>query len=279
MTCGVDTGGILMQHYPGERITPAGQVGELSRNFKSITLKELEEAKAQLLTRVESKHLMTLDQCIGLFETLGDDYRVLEVNSSRISRYDTLYYDTNSFFTYIQHHNGKGNRYKLRVRRYGSTGEIYLEVKKKNNKGVTEKSRIRTSWPQEGFLPDQEEFLRSSFPYDYHKFLPMVRTVYDRLTLVSNAFPERITFDTNISFRTIDGERSFPQLVIAEIKYEKGVRNSPALLALHSMGIRKRGFSKYCIGVSLLYRWLKHNRFKSNLLFLSGLSSRGGISC
>ena len=279
MTRGVDTGGITMQQYPGERITQVGQIGEVSRNYRSITLKELEDAKAQLLTRVESKHLMTSGQCTDLLKTLGDDYSVLQVNNSRISRYDTLYYDTNTFFTYIQHHNGKGNRYKLRVRRYESTGEIYLEVKKKNNKGATEKSRIRTTWPQEGFLPDQEEFLRSSFPYDYREFFPMVRTVYDRLTLVSNLFPERITFDTNISFRTVDGERSFPELVIAEIKFEKGVRNSPALLALHSMGIRKRGFSKYCIGVSLLYRWLKHNRFKPNLLFLSGLSSRGGIPC
>lgn len=268
-----------MQQYPGEWNTPEGIVGAVTRDFKSITLKELEDAKAGLLTRVESKHLLTLDQCVALFETLGDSYRVLDVNNSRISRYDTLYYDTNSFFTFIQHHNGKGNRYKLRVRKYVSTGDIYLEVKKKNNKGTTEKSRIRTIWPSEGFLPDQEAFLQSAFPYDFHNFFPVLRTVYNRLTLVSRVSPERITFDTNVSFNTVHGTKSFPELVIAEVKYEKGVRDSPALLALHSMGLRKRGFSKYCIGVSLLYSWLKHNRFKPNLLFLSGLSSRGGISC
>lgn len=268
-----------MQLYQSAHQSPEGQIGRVTSKFESITLKELEKAKAQLLTRVESKHLMTLEQCRTLLEALGSDYRVLEVNDARISSYDTLYYDTNSFFTYIQHHNGKGNRYKLRVRKYMSTGDVYLEVKKKNNKRATEKSRIKTSWPSEGFLPDQEAFLHSAFPYDFHNFSPVLRTVYDRLTLVSRVSPERITFDTNISFSTVAGTKSFPELVIAEVKYEKGIRNSPALLALHSMGLRKRGFSKYCIGVSLLYSWLKHNRFKPNLLFLSGLSPRGGISC
>jgi len=269
-----------MQIIPGEQDSLAGPVGAVTRHYESITLKELEEAKAGLLTRVESKHLLTLDQCIALLDSLGNSYRVLDVNNCRISRYDTLYYDTNSFFSFIQHHNGKGNRYKLRVRKYLSTGDVYLEVKKKNNKGATEKSRIKTSWPFDGFLPEQEAFLNSAFPYDFHNFFPVLRTVYDRLTLVSRVSPERITFDINISFSTVHCTKSFPELVIAEVKYEKGVRDSPALLALHSMGLRKRGFSKYCIGVSLLYSWLKHNRFKPNLLFLSGLSSSpGGVSC
>ena len=268
-----------MQQNTGDRDMPEVRMLSVTRDFESISLSGLKEAKAQLLTRMESKHLMTLEQCLGLLAGLAESYRVLDVNNSKISRYETLYYDTSSFVTYLQHHNGRGNRYKLRVRRYDSSKETYLEVKKKNNKGATEKSRIRTSWPFDGFLPDQEEFLESVFPYDHHEFFPVLKTVYNRLTLVSNESPERITFDTNVSFMTGHEERSYPELVIGEIKYEKGVRNSPALLALHTMGVRKRAFSKYCIGVSLLYRRVKHNRFKPNLLFLSGLSCGGGIPC
>lgn len=279
VTMETNTGGYVMQQGPCEQLAPEERMRAATRDFESINLSELEEAKAQLLTRVESKHLMTLGQCIGLIAALDGSYRVLDVNYSKISRYETLYYDTRTFFTYLQHHNGKGNRYKLRVRQYASTGETYLEVKKKNHKGATEKNRIRTSRPTGGFLPDQEEFLESAFPYDYHAFFPVLKTVYDRLTLVSNESPERITFDTNVTFRTEEGERHYPELVIGEIKYEKGVRNSPALAALHAMGIRKRAFSKYCIGVSLLYHWVKHNRFKPNLLFLSRLPYGGGISC
>lgn len=250
-----------------------------TQEFGSISLKGLEEAKAGLLIREESKHLMTLEQCLNLLAVLTHSYMVLEVNDSRITRYETLYYDTPSFLTFLQHHNGKGNRYKLRIRRYDSSKETYLEVKKKTSKGTTEKSRIKTRWTTTGFSPDQKEFLESAFPYDSHEFSPVIQTTYDRLTLVSNELPERITFDSNISFLSGQEKRTYPHLVIVEIKHEKGCRSSPALTAIHARGIKKRGFSKYCIGVSLLYDWVKHNRFKPHLLFLSKLTAGGCPAC
>jgi hypothetical protein len=247
--------------------------------FESISLSELEESKAQLLTRVESKHLMTIRQCRELVRKLARSYRVLEIQDIRIGRYETMYYDTPLFLTYLQHHNRQGNRYKLRMRHYDTSDETYLEVKKKDNKGSTEKSRMKTSWSSSEFLPEQVEFLKSAFPFNCQSFHPVLWTVYERLTLVSKESPERITLDTGIAFS--DGQRviSYPRLVIGEIKCEKGVKHSPALLALHELGIRKRTFSKYCIGVSLLYNWLKHNRFKENLLYVNKLSRGGGVPC
>ncbi|OPZ43787.1 MAG: VTC domain protein [Euryarchaeota archaeon ADurb.BinA087] len=254
-------------------------LSSLINEFESISLSELDETKARLLTRIESKHLMTLGQCREFVRTLGGAYRVLEIQDIRIGRYETLYYDTPMFLTYLQHHNRKGNRYKLRLRHYDTSDETYLEVKKKNNKGSTEKSRIRTSWSSSGFSLEQVAFLRAAFPYDSRVFHPVLWTVYNRLTLVSKKIPERITLDTGISFG--DGQKvlSFPDLVIGEIKHDKGVKNSPALLALHAQSIRKRAFSKYCIGISLLYSWLKHNRFKENLIYLSKLSGGGRTAC
>ncbi|MCU0632676.1 MAG: polyphosphate polymerase domain-containing protein [Methanolinea sp.] len=278
-TIEMNAGNCGIQRDLNDRIAPEAELSSVIRKFESISLSDLEEAKAQLLTRVESKHLMTAAQCSTLISTLADSYRVLVINNTRIGRYETLYYDTSAFLTYLQHHNGKGNRYKLRLRHYESSDETYLEVKKKTNKGSTEKSRIRTCWPTNGFLPEQEEFLKSAFPYDYLGFFPALRTVYDRFTLVSTKSPERITFDTGVAFDNGQKVRSFPGLVIGEIKYEKGVRNSPALSALHAMGIKKRAFSKYCIGVSLLYDWVKRNRFKQNLLFLSKITPGAGIPC
>ena len=270
---GMNEGTPGMQYGPAHCAGPGSRMLSATRDFGSISLKGLEEAKAGLLSRVESKHLMTFEQCLGLLGELTNSYLVLEVNNSRITRYKTLYYDTPSFLTFLQRHNGKGNRYKLRIRRYDSSKETYLEVKKKTSKGTTEKSRIRTLWTKTGFSPEQEEFLESAFPYDYREFFPVVKTVYDRLTLVSTKSPERITLDSNISFLSGQEQKTYPGLVIVEIKHEKGIRASPALSALHTLGIRKRGFSKYCIGVSLLYDRVKHNRFKQNLLLLSKLDS------
>jgi len=263
----------------GNEQDDCSDLSSLIAEFEGISLAGLEETRAQLLTREESKHLMSLQQCRDLVQALAGSYRVLEIQGTRIGRYDTMYYDTPSFLSYTQHHNGKGNRYKLRLRYYNSSGETYLEVKKKTNKGSTEKQRIKTPWSSAGFLPEQEEFLHSALPYDFRAFRPVIKTVYNRLTLVSAYSPERITFDMAISFR--DGQHviSYPDLVIAEIKYEKSIKNSPALNAFHGMGIRKRAFSKYCVGVSLLCDWLKHNRFKQNLLFLSRFTHGGGAPC
>jgi len=270
-----------MQSRPIDRYEPMTEwdFPSVVRSFEGITLDEVAGAKTQLLNRVESKYLMTAGQCRKLIQALSGSYRVLEVRNTRISGYETRYYDDSSFTTYIQHHNGKGNRYKLRLRHYESSGETYLEVKKKSNKGSTEKRRIQASWTPAGFLPEEERFLGAAFPYDCRGFHPVLVTAYDRLTLVSTEFPERITFDIGISFANGYQSISYPALVIGEIKHDKGAKNTPAQSAIRSMGIQERSFSKYCIGVSLLYGQLKHNRFKPNLLFISGLSAGGYQPC
>jgi len=260
-----------MRYDPDERNELKEELSSVIRELDAISLSEIEDKKVQLFTRIESKHLMTIGQCKELVQRISDSYRVLEIRSVRIGRYETMYFDDDSFRTYIQHHNGKGNRYKLRLRYYKSSDETYLEVKKKSNKGSTEKRRMKTRWAQTGFLPEQERFLRTTFPYDFQEYRPVLRTEYDRFTLVSNEFPERITFDTDISFKNFQRGVSYPEFVIGEIKHDKSVKNSPAQSAVRTMGIKEKAFSKYCTGVALLYDRLKHNRFKPNLLILARL--------
>jgi hypothetical protein len=255
------------------------ELSSLLRGFDGITLQEVDDLKARLLTRVENKHLMTFPQCRELVKKLSDSYRVLDIQDTRIGRYETEYYDNSSFISYIQHHNGKGNRYKLRMRYYESSGETFLEVKKKTNTGFSEKNRLKTTPPLAGFLPEQVHFLERAFPFDYKEFTPVLRTVYDRVTLVSREYPERITFDMGVSFRSGYRAVSYPSLVIGEIKYDKGLPYSPARSAIGMMGIRKRGFSKYCTGIALLFDRLKHNTFKENLLYLGRLFPGGGDPC
>lgn len=233
-----------IRHGPDD---PFG-LSEIVKGFEKVSLAEVYAMKARLLTRMESKHPMTLSQCRDLLRKLTGSYAVLDIKNTRVGRYETLYFDTPSFLTYLQHHNGRGNRFKLRLRHYESSGETYLEVKKKNNKGSTEKERLKTCW-SDGLRPEHEDFLASAFPYDFRKFSPVLMTQYRRLTLVSADPPERITFDTGISFRHGRRTVSYPEFVIGEVKYERGNKNSPAQAALRSMAIPRQGFSKYCIGI------------------------------
>jgi len=251
---------------------------ELER-FEGITLEDLKKSDAQLLNRKERKFLMTRDQFSELLTCLSGSYRVLEIDHSRTSRYSTEYYDTDSFLTYLQHHNGKANRYKLRVRHYLSSGDSYLEIKEKQNTGTTTKRRIPVESDAALSEPAPEAFLTSTFPYDYREFHPVLTTEYTRVTLVARNHPERITFDVNLTFHTDVCEYSYPDVVVGEIKHNCPLRESPAGAVLHMMGIRNTSFSKYCTGISLNYAEVKHNRFKKNLLLLDKLSGGGNSVC
>ncbi|MDD1720344.1 MAG: hypothetical protein LUQ25_09815, partial [Methanoregulaceae archaeon] len=90
--------------------------GELSAAlgaFEGISLEELKNSDATLLSRKEKKFLMSYEQAVHLIAGLAGSYLALEIEDARIGRYETLYYDTDTFMTYLWHHNGKANRYKL----------------------------------------------------------------------------------------------------------------------------------------------------------------------
>ncbi|HDS63361.1 MAG TPA: polyphosphate polymerase domain-containing protein [Methanofollis liminatans] len=247
--------------------------------FEPITLDDLKNSDANLLDRTETKFLMTADRFVQILSDLGDAYRVLTIEGARQGRYETEYYDTDSFLTYLQHHNGRATRYKLRFRHYLSSDTTFLEVKEKRNTGRTVKKRLETDGLPELSDPGPGTFLAESFPYDAGAFHPVLLTAYDRITLVARDHAERLTFDLNLTFDNGMERRSYPRVVIGEIKHDRALRRSPAMTALGRAGVRKTGFSKYCIGVSLLYTGLKHNRFKRNLLFLEKLSSEGRSVC
>lgn len=243
--------------------------------FDQITLDELKHSEAQLLDRTETKFLMTIEECAAILADLGGSYRVLMVGGSGIGRYETKYYDTRAFLTYLQHHNGKADRYKLRFRHYLSSDMTFLEVKKKKNTGRTIKKRLETDGIPRTLDQEQRTFLTESLPADFRAFHLVLTTVYDRITLVSRDYKERITFDLNLSFSNESENRSYPYVVVGEIKHDRALHESTAKEAFRRAGARKSAFSKYCIGVALLYPALKHNRFKQNLLFLERLSSEG----
>jgi hypothetical protein len=261
---------------------PSSEVSDLSMElagFEEITLEDLRNSDAQLQSRRERKFLMTFRQCVNLVSGLTGSYMALDIEHSRVGRYETRYYDTESFMTYFHHHNGKGHRFKLRFRHYCSTDRTFLEVKERLNTGRTVKKRLETKGALELAAKGPATFLESAFPYDFREFHPVLTTGYNRVTLVSKDCRERITFDTGLSFCNTETFFSFPGVVVGEIKYDRSLFMSPALAGLKTLGIRKTRFSKYCIGVSLIYTGQKQNEFKPVRNRLETLSHAGVATC
>ena len=230
--------------------------------FEAITLKEMDNVK--LMNRTDTKFTFNIMQFEKALDIVLNDYRILEVEGKRVSRYKTLYYDTKGFNLYAKHHNGQLNRYKIRHRTYVESKIGFLEVKFKNNKGRTIKSRIKQAETTETWNGDAKTFLDNMLPFEPHTLVPVIWVNYSRLTLVNKNSAERLTIDLDLEFVNGDKTEKLSNLVIAEVKQESK-KASPFLKAMKQLHIREGSISKYCMGIALTSDGVKKNNFKEKL--------------
>ena len=115
-----------------------------------ITLDEM--ASVKLMNRIDSKYLTDEKTLLGILaDAAAAGYRVLVADGARISPYDSVYFDTEGLRMFSDHHNKRLRRQKVRTRAYVNSGDAFLEIKRKNNRGRTKKKR--TEIPI-GELPD-----------------------------------------------------------------------------------------------------------------------------
>ena len=230
--------------------------------FNPITLQEMDGVK--LMDRTDTKFTFNIQQLPEILEEAKEYYRILEVESNRISRYKTLYFDTEDFDLYNEHHSGKLNRYKIRHRTYVESNLGFLEVKFKNNKGRTLKTRIKEVEVPELHSGKAFEFLQKSLPFDPLILLPKIWINYSRITLVNKTSAERLTLDLNLEFEKDGNKQLLDQLVIAEVKQDSKIA-SPFIAIMRNKHIRQGSISKYCFGVASSYGQVKKNNFKRKL--------------
>ncbi len=223
-----------------------------------------------LMNRTDTKYLMSVDQLESVLQEVGHHYRILDIKGVRSNHYQSQYYDTEDFYFYRRHHSGKQNRLKIRKRMYVESNLTFLEVKFKSNKGRTEKDRTKL----DGLTPDlsieNENYIHETSHFEEH-LEPKLMNLFERITLVDQALPERITIDLNLSFVVNDKTVDIPDLVIIEAKQERQNRHSVFLQALKRRLIRPESMSKYCLGIALLTDQ-KSNMFKEKIRTIKSLT-------
>lgn len=233
----------------------------------------------KLLNRSDTKFILNTDMLAEILEDVKDKYRVLSTNGKRTNSYKTLYFDTQDFSSYINHHNGKLNRFKIRFREYIDSGIIFLEIKFKNNKGKTIKSRVKNPTIEGVLSPSSKAFIEKNSIYKADDLKPVLWNSFTRITLVHKIEKERATIDLNLSFSSYNGEikSELPHLIIVEIKQEKMSVDSDFIKALKKNHIRQSSMSKYCIGTVLTNKTVKANKFKEHILKINKLKNDRGI--
>jgi hypothetical protein len=231
-----------------------------------------------LLRRTDTKYLLSEEQLLWALAQLADRYQVLEIDGQRLHRYQTLYFDTPDWALYRQHHSGWRDRYKVRERAYADSDLAFLEIKHKINDHTTIKSRLRTPRLSGRIARDAESFMHRHYPYQAEGLEAKLFNTYQRITLVSRHSVERVTVDVDLRFMWDGACVPLDGIAIAEVKQEGFSLDSAFIGQMRALGVRATGFSKYCIGVSLLHPEVKHNRFKPQLRQIDQIVHTGGVA-
>jgi len=246
------------------------EIKELLDPFEPITLQEMDRVK--LMNRMDTKFAFRFSELNTLLPLLTLNYRVLTIEGTNTPHYESLYFDDERFSFFRDHHNGKGDRFKVRIRKYVESNLFFLEVKHKM-KGRTDKKRNDTDQFNE-VLPESDlAFVHKELQANKN-LVPTMWNSFQRITLVSKTENERLTLDFNILFEKDGVKKSFKQLVIAELKQEDLNRNSVFYQLMKGQRIRPYRLSKYCLGSVEIYgeEKLKFNRFKKKLLYLKKIN-------
>ena len=249
------------------------RIDELLTNLKPITLDEMKDIR--LMNRTDTKFVTNKENLARLLELAQGKYYAQFNEGSKIANYMTTYWDTENHKFYLEHHNGRAPRQKVRVRTYMDSDITFLEIKTKNNHGRTKKKRVEVPSQQITGEGGNEEFLQERVHLGLSDIHPTVRNQFHRITLVNYEKTERLTIDYDVSFHNMETGRSADvgQLVIIELKRDGNVF-SPVLDMLRQLRIKPSGFSKYCIGSVMTNDGLKQNNFRERMVTFSKLSER-----
>ena len=230
-----------------------------------ISLEEMDAVR--LMNRVDTKYLTDNRTLLTvLHDAAAAGYRVLVADGSRVSPYDSIYFDTDGLRMFTDHRNQKLHRQKVRTRAYVNSGEAFLEIKRKNNRGRTKKKR--TGIPMDE-LPDFRadaaacRYLDDWSDFRAEEISPTLETAFDRITLVNPALTERITIDTDLRFKNFRTglETALGDAVIIELKQDGHAASQMKQILLNNR-VKPVRISKYCIAETLTDPSVKSNRFK-----------------
>jgi hypothetical protein len=242
---------------------------EILNEFEPITLKQMDNVKLQ--DRVDTKFMFRDNLLPSILTQIRDHYYALDINGLRFNHYETLYFDTKDYRMYLNHQNGKANRYKFRARRYVESDLSFFEVKFKNNKGRTIKERIKRPMIFDHISDTSRELVKNVSNVDPDTLEPKLWVHYRRMTFVARETSERLTIDSNMVYNDDRMNVPITGLAIAEVKQGSAQDRSPFIALMRRNRIQEKSISKYCLGVISLNQDIKKNNFKPTLLYLQKL--------
>lgn len=194
------------------------RIPDIVKSLTSISLTEMDDVS--LMKRTDTKFVIHENQLISVLDAVKDEYNILEIDGKRIMSYSSLYFDTKDKKFYKDHHNGKVNRTKIRIRKYVDSDTCFLEIKQKDGKGNTTKTRASINDFEQDLSDKSIGFINEITNSDLN-LEPIIWNQFNRITLVNKIDKERLTVDLNLSFEKSGSFKIYNKLVIIEVKQER----------------------------------------------------------
>lgn len=251
-----------------ERQTIEG-LPELTSGFSPITLAEL-DAVAALQTRVDRKYLLRIADVPLLLRSLPVATRVLDINGCRSFGYMSTYFDSPDLRSYHDAARRRRHRFKVRTRLYTDSGLCLLEVKTRDGRRHTVKSRMPYAASDRDRLTADGRRLVSTatgttrWANELH---PSSVTRYERTTLLLPQEQTRVTIDVGLAVG-LPGAETVPVPGVAIVETKGGRAPTGADRALWELGHRPVRVSKYATGLALLRPDLPSNKWHRTLRHL-----------
>lgn len=227
------------------------------------------QIKAPLMEREDKKFVLTTLRINDILADCLLHYQILKIENDLFFNYKTAYYDTKYLDLYKNHHNGKGNRNKIRERLYVNSGHKFIEIKNKTNKGKTIKCRLESN-----SILEAEKFVLNNSGLSVSDLLKTLSLEYGRITLLHKTKLEKVTLDYNLLFSNDNATAIYKNIVIAEVKTEK-TTDIEFCRIMKKHTIRQGSLSKYCLGLVTLNSRIKHNNFKHNYNKIIKINNNG----
>ena len=234
--------------------------------FDAVDLASLNNLAA-LQTRIDRKYVLDPTELAQLLLALPSSMRVLEIDGHRSFAYRSTYFDTPDRQAYLAAARKRRQRWKVRIRSYENTTDAMLEVKTKDGRGNTVKTR-RPHDAACGHTLDRAgrrfiaDTLGATCPTG--RLVPSLAIGYRRTTLVDLADATRLTIDRDL---TCD-EWAHRQATIGErliVETKSSGTPSAADRWLWSHRLRPVRISKYCTGLAALHPELPSNKWTRSL--------------
>lgn len=237
------------------------EIKAVLQDAQPISLEEMDSVK--LLNRIDRKYVMHISRLPSIIKNILSEYRVLDIDGTRMFSYNTIYFDTPDHQFYKDHHNGLNNRIKVRCRQYIDNNLSFFEIKKKYRGNRTDKYRKKIDTPIELLTEPEYNVVREKYiKYPVEQLNLSLLNSFKRITFVNNALTERFTIDLSLGFAYNGESVDVDKVVIVEVKQDKTNIHSAIIKELKTQRIPPGSVSKYILGVSLIKKGIKFNAFK-----------------